>query len=134
MTIEQRRGERCTDLGCPERREGFQHSHIRLPGLDIRLTLETVEGRYVYETSYGSAEYQRLGAWLRANGVEPDDTPAHASATVRDGQLTIDQFAQDADGKLYLDPSGDGAARTQIVVPLRAEPPDLWSYVSRPAA
>jgi hypothetical protein len=136
MSIEQRRGERCTDPECPDRREGYQHAHMRLPShpLDIRLTVDRVEGRYVYETSYGSREYERLGAWLRANGVEPDDTPAHASATTRDGQLTIDQFARDADGRLYLDPSGDEAARTEIAVPLKAEPPDSWSHVSRPAA
>jgi hypothetical protein len=32
MSIEQRRGERCTDPGCPDRREGYQHAHMRLSG------------------------------------------------------------------------------------------------------
>jgi hypothetical protein len=129
MSIEQRRGERCTDPGCPDRREGYQHAHMRLPShpLDIRLTVDRVEGRYVYEAAHGSPEHEQLMEWLRANGVEPDDTPAESHAIISDGSLTIQQFAR-KDGKLYLNPSGDGAARTTVTVPFKAQPPDFWTF------
>jgi hypothetical protein len=135
MSIEQRRGERCADPGCPDRCEGYQHAHMRLPSRapDIRLTVDRVEGRFVYEANYWSVEYERLAAWLRANGVEPRYTPTEATATIHDGSLTIEQFAR-KDGKLYLAPSGDEAARTTITVPLKAQPPDFWSHVSRSPA
>jgi hypothetical protein len=127
MSIEQRRGERCTDPECPDRREGYQHAHMRLPGhpLDIVLSIDRTQ-RCVYRVARDSPEHERLMEWLKANGVEPDDTPMDAWATIKDGILTVEQFAR-KDGKLYLAPSGDGAARTQIAVPLKVELPDPWA-------
>jgi hypothetical protein len=129
MTIEQRRGERCTDPECPDRREGYQHAHMRLPGhpLDIRLTVDRVEGRYVYEAAHGGPQHERLMEWLRANGVEPRNTPAHAAATIKDGSLTIQQFARNEQGMRWLDPSGDEATRTTITVPLKVELSASWA-------
>lgn len=66
-------------------------------------------------------------AWLRANGINPHDTPREAGATITEGQLTIRQWVRHPQtGAVMRDPEREDQIMTRtITVPVVEAPTPL---------
>lgn len=79
-----------------------------------------------------NGQREELCAWLRANGITPEDVPISAEISIE--PLTLGGgrairhtvYLRDADGRKYLDETGDEAAQEERLVPLVTEPPPHW--------
>jgi hypothetical protein len=79
-----------------------------------------------------------LCAWLRANGIDPDEVPLDADMTIttvdNDARwLRCEVFVTDANGRRMLNERRTDVARDTVTVPLRAEPPSWWQPHLRPS-
>lgn len=65
------------------------------------------------------ANRDRLMAWARANGLDPNMIPVPSTATIDAGRLTINQFVPNANGRKQIDPNNpDQILTTTITVDL----------------
>ncbi|MFI0718910.1 hypothetical protein [Streptomyces sp. NPDC021224] len=83
------------------------------------------------------ARRTELCDWLRANGVDPNQTRRDGELyidTTADGQriLHAELYELDENGRRFLNERGDGAAIRQVAVPLLAEPPQWWQQYRLP--
>jgi hypothetical protein len=66
-------------------------------------------------------------AWLRANGIDPIDTPRESGATITDAHLTLRQWVRHPqNGNVMKDPDRANEVMTRtITVPVIVPPPPL---------
>jgi hypothetical protein len=79
---------------------------------------------------------ERLCEWLRLNGINPNHVPAYERPTYADGKLTLRMRLLSADGKVQLEPSGEGVLNHTVTVPVEVPPTDdvlLWLAPRCPA-
>lgn len=60
--------------------------------------------------------------WLRSNGIDPAEVPIGTRASVVDGNLTVELFDRDANGRLQIDPTTDEVAKRTVTVPVIVQP------------
>jgi hypothetical protein len=64
-----------------------------------------------------------LLAWMRANGVPPEDVPCWSTLTAAEGYLRTEVYERDANGKVLV--RGGEAARREQTFRLTTAPPHL---------
>lgn len=66
---------------------------------------------------------ERIQAWLRANNIDPSRVPVQPYVAVSEGQISIDMFVTNTEGRVQSDPSSPGRPWTKtFAVPLVVEP------------
>lgn len=65
----------------------------------------------------------QICAWLEANGIRPGDVPVDEVPEIRDGQIHVTLFRRDAEGRHYVEPGAERAAKVRRSFPLQAQPP-----------
>lgn len=83
----------------------------------------------------------RICAWVKANGIDPNDVPLYAWVRIEGGdQIACPVWRRNAEGKPYLDEETGELARGLIVRPLVAEPGEtvarwlLWPWPAQRGA
>ncbi|MFJ3043661.1 hypothetical protein [Streptomyces tendae] len=80
-------------------------------------------------------------AWLRANGIDPDNVPQDADLYLEPAPegdpytgryLHYEVFHLNSDGRRHVDERGLSAARERRMTPLLVEPPDWWEPYRKP--
>lgn len=78
----------------------------------------------------GSELWKNVLAWLRANGIRPEDIPTDPTMTIDGERLTTDVFMRGSEGQKLFTPDGMGlerATRTYTIsVPA---PPDVAEWL-----
>jgi hypothetical protein len=84
-----------------------------------------------------SARQTETCDWLRANGVDPNETLRYGELyidTADDGTRTLhaDMYTLDDNGGRFYDERENDVAQHRVVVPLVAEPPNWWKPYRKP--
>lgn len=64
---------------------------------------------------------ERVLDWLRGNGIDPNQIPAHERPTLVDGRLTTRMFLLNAEGRKQFAPSDEILTHT-VTLPIENEP------------
>lgn len=80
---------------------------------------------------------EALCAWLRANGINPNEVPLHSDRYLEPGpdgiqHIVYEAFHLTADGRRHLDERGKNAAVERRTSPLLVDPPDWWEPYRKP--
>ncbi|WP_371099898.1 hypothetical protein [Streptomyces sp. PU_AKi4] len=80
---------------------------------------------------------EALCAWLRANGINPNEVPIHGNLYLEPGSddtrnIVYEAFHLTEDGHRHVDERGLNAAIERRAVPLLVEPPDWWEPYRKP--
>lgn len=79
-------------------------------------------------------EFDPIMAWLRFNGIVPENVPIDATVVFNDDDtMTVDVFLVNEDGRKYALPDTGEPARGVQTVPLLVSPPPLKSLIAVPA-
>lgn len=98
----------------------IDHTELR-PLLEQLADEHTPDLTAQYETPYGPRA--AVAAWLRANGINPDDVPVEGPITIDEQQIRYTAMLRNETGHHYVDDSTGEAAREARTAPLATEPP-----------
>lgn len=93
---------------------------------------ETVYDADTWPTVASSDRLPELRAWLRSNGIDPEDVTPRADITIEpltlggDRAIRYTALLRNAEGHKYLDEATGEAAREERTVPLVVDPPPHW--------
>jgi hypothetical protein len=80
---------------------------------------------------------EALCAWLRTNGINPNEVPIHGDLYLEPGpdgtpHIVYEAFHLTADGHRHVDEHGKNPAVERRATPLLVDPPDWWEPYRKP--